>query len=200
MSHNPWLIKHSKLLGAYRSIAAFVGFPVVIIGGIYSYTQIMEALAEPEVGLEFVYMNNVAVKTVNLSSVVVYDQKYWFALINIDKFRMQNRNPLSIPAHLGDYIRVGGKTGPHAMMSIAVDKGEVKAGDRIIGFAGVTCPKCKIRYYWLYIKHGEGGWYAEMEDDELINITNIQIGLPSADDVISAYFKDVAEDRKIPIE
>lgn len=196
---HPWLEKHSSLFSSYQSIAALIGFPVVIIGGIFTYTQIIERLDTPAVGLEFVHKKSVAVYTVNFSNVVVYDPKYWFALFNIDRPFEKRKHPLQIPVSKGDYVRIGDKLGPNAMMSIAVDKNEVKIGDRILGMAAVTCPKCITRRYWIYIQHGQGGWYAEMDDEELQAIT-LPIFHPSSDIAVSAFFKAVDEKRRMPIE
>jgi hypothetical protein len=38
-------------------------------------------------------------------------------------------------------------------------------GDKIIGTGIISCPTCvRVHGYWLYLKVGEGGWYAETAD------------------------------------
>ena len=195
---HPWLVKHATLLGSYRSILAFIAFPIVIIGGIYTYSQLIERLDSPDVGLEFVHKKSIAVNVLNLSNIVVYDPKYWFILFNVDRPIKERPNPLQIPTRKGDYIRIGENLGPNVIISIVVDKREVKEGDRIVGFAGVTCPKCPKHFYWVYIKHGEGGWYAKMYDEEWQAQLNLDFA--SSEKSLSEFFNLVAEERRIPIE
>jgi hypothetical protein len=54
--------------------------------------------------------------------------------------------------------------------------------------------------YWVYIKHGEGGWYAEMNDEEMINIYQFQKIGSSPDETVSSFFAPVSEERRIPIK
>lgn len=103
---HPWLVKQATLLGAYRSLIAIVGFPVIIVGGILAYMQIVERLGQPEVGLHFGRATNTVVWVTNLSNVVVHKPKYHVALFNLDESLEKRLNPLPIPVKLGDYIRV----------------------------------------------------------------------------------------------
>ena len=69
---HPWLNEKSTLLGAYRSIVAFIGFPFLIIGGIFTYTQIMKQIEQPDVGLQFTGKTNTVIYVKNLSNVVAW--------------------------------------------------------------------------------------------------------------------------------
>jgi hypothetical protein len=73
-------------------------------------------------------------------------------------------NYLLIPTQMGDYIRPGEYWGPNEFMGLPAVKSVVKRGDRVFGRVQVYCTRCaKMRGYWLFIKVGEGGWYAEQE-------------------------------------
>ena len=197
---HPWLVKHSILLSAYRSLIAFIGFPIIIFGGLFTYIQIDEQLGQPDVGLHFGRKTNTVVWVTNLSEDVVDKPKYWMALFNIDDPLESRYNPLPIPTLLGDYIRIGDRLGPNAMISIRGVKDRVKTGNRLIGWAGATCPTCPKRFYWLYIKQGEGGWYAQMENDELFKMAGILKLIKSPTSAEKAMFQLVNKSRRIPIE
>jgi len=197
---HPWLVKHATLLNAYRSLSAFIGFSIIIFGGFFTYIQIFELLEQPDVGLHFGRKTNTVVWVTNLSENVLDKPKYWVSLFNIDEPLESRYNPLPIPTQFGDYIRIGDRLGPNAMISIRGVKDRVKTGNRLIGWACATCPTCPKRFYWLYIKQGEGGWYAQMEDDELFKMTEILKLIKSPTSAEKAMFRLVNESRRIPIE
>ncbi len=197
---HPWLKKHSTLLSSYRSILAFVGFPIIILGGIYSYVQIIERIEQPVVGLNFVYKENTAVMVRNLSKAVIEKPKYHVALFNLDENINERSNPLPIPVAMGDYIRPEDGWGPNSMLSIPSVTKRVNSGDRLIGWALVTCPKCPIKYYWVYIQKGKGGWYAELKEDEFIYWNLIQELIRTPERAIKAYENKVSKDRRIYIK
>jgi hypothetical protein len=69
--------------------------------------------------------------------------------------------------------------------------GHIKRGDVIWGVATITCINCeKQRAYYIYWKAGTGGWYAEADDPN-----NLQLPQPVAtrfsDDQINAYVDTV---------
>jgi len=70
----------------------------------------------------------------------------------------------------------------------------------LIGWAAVCCPTCPKRLYWVYIKQGEGGWYAELDIDQFINFTALQKLLHQPDKLIEAYKSFVPTERRIAIQ
>ena len=73
---HPWLVEHATLLGAYRSIFAIIGFPLVILGAVYTYQQLSERFARPDVALSFASPKEATISVWNISSTVVRDPKY----------------------------------------------------------------------------------------------------------------------------
>jgi hypothetical protein len=115
----------------------------------------------PDVGLRFVYPHTMCVLIVNKSTITVRDARYSVILWNLDR---EGNNPLPIPTRLlsGDFIRPNEATGPEQLVALPGVAPLVKAGDRLFGFASVSCPDCaKTRNYWIYVK-GESGWFAEI--------------------------------------
>jgi len=119
--------------------------------GVNTTIKIIERIEQPVVGLNFVYKENTAVMVRNLSKAVIEKPKYHVALFNLDENINERSNPLPIPVAMGDYIRPEDGWGPNSMLSIPSVTKRVNSGDRLIGWALVTCPKCPIKYYWVYI-------------------------------------------------
>jgi hypothetical protein len=112
----------------------------------------------------FVNPNNAEWRIVNHSRSTVSDVSYWFALVNIDKGDFTAGkfpySPLQIPVRKIDFINPGDTAG--AIILDSSIGASVGLGDRLFGTATFDCPGCKERSYWLFIKHGHGGWFAEM--------------------------------------
>ena len=197
---HPWLLKHSILLGTYRSLLAFIGFPIIILGGIYTYVQIVDRMEHPAVGLNFVYKTDTAVVIRNLSKIVVEKPKYYVALFNLDENIDKRSNPLPIPVFMGDYIRPEDSSGPYGMLSMPAVSARVNSRDRLIGWALVTCPNCLTKYYWVYIKQGEGGWFAELKENESIDWNLIQNLIHTPKRAIKFYNQNVSKNRRISIK
>jgi hypothetical protein len=158
---HPWLVRYATLLGAYRSLLAIVCFPLVILGGMYTYIQVLERLEHPDVELALEHPKSVTILIQNASREVVRDPKYQVLLLNIDDPPEQRHEPLPIPVAKGDYIRVGGHWGPNSMIGTPAVQSRVHEGNRLLGYALVDCPTCPNHFYWVYIQHGVEGWFAE---------------------------------------
>lgn len=193
---NPWLIENATLLGAYRSMLAFVGFPIVILGGLYTYQQLSQRLARPELALAFADPKEATVSIWNVSSTVVRDPKYDVVLFNVDD-PTSSFDPLPIPVARGDYIRLGERWGPNQMIGQERVKARVKDGDRLIGWASVMCPECPRRFYWVYIKHGSDGWYAELAEGEFPDVPKSAKLAKEPETFFAAFMSTVAEGRRI---
>jgi len=195
---NPWLVDHATLLGAYRSLVAFIGFPLVILGGVYTYVQVLDRLERPDVGLVFYQPKSTTVTVSNLSQTVVRDPMYHVALFNLDSPPEERSKPLPIPVNGGNYIRVGERWGPNSMISIPSVKRLVHDGNRLLGWAWVTCPDCPKRFYWVYIKHGDGGWFSEMQPDQYPDMAGL-VKLLQSSDAVAIFHKNVPIEMRVAI-
>jgi hypothetical protein len=116
----------------------------------------------PDLTVRLVHPQEVAIVIDNASHAGIADRpKYGVALTDVDNL---GADFLKIPTQMGDYIRPGESWGPNELMGIDAVKSVVKHGDRIVGSVSISCPTCmKTRGYWVFIKAGDGGWYAEQE-------------------------------------
>ena len=194
---HPWLIDNATLLGAYRSLLAFIGFPIVILGGFYTYQKILEQVARPNVMLSFSSPKMTAVSVWNVSDAVVRDPRYAVTLFNLDA-NSKPENPLPIPAAKGDYIRPGDRWGPNTMIGLPRVSSLINTGNRLIGWASVTCPDCPKHFYWIFIKHGESGWYTQMTDEEFPDMIKIGQLVTQPEAFLTAFLNSVSEARRIP--
>ena len=193
---HPWLIANATLLGAYRSLLAFFGFPIIILGGLYTYQKLSEQLARPDVALTLSGPKMAAVSVWNVSDAVVRDPKYAVVLFNLDA-DSNPENPLPIPTAGGDYIRRGERWGPNQMIGQPQVRSQIKAGNRLIGWAYATCPECPKHFYWVFIKHGEFGWYAQLADDQFPDMTKIGRLTKQPEAFLKAFLESVPQDRRI---
>jgi len=99
-----------------------------------------------------------------------------------------------------DYIRVGERWGPNSMMSIPSVQRRVQDGNRLLGWAVVTCPTCPNHFYWVYIQHGVGGWFAEMNLDEFQNMAGLKRLLQAPESAVAAYLNHVPEEKRVAIK
>ena len=190
------LEKNTQLLGSISSLVAIISFPSIFFGGWLAYYQIRDYFERPDVQLVFVHAKEVSVAVRNVSKRIVRDPQYQIAFWNLDAPKEQLMQPLPIPVKLGDFIRPGWHWGPNQLMSIQRVKNQLKKGDRIFGFAFVTCPDCaQTRWYWVYFEHGSGGWYAEATNvgfDVMRNLLNLNESIHAIDEL-------VPEEQRIPI-
>jgi hypothetical protein len=151
----------------------------------------------PDLRVRFVHMKDVAIVIENAPHVGIADRpKYGVQLLDFDNLAADY---LRIPTNMGDYIRPGDYWGPNQFMGIDAVKGVVKPGDRIFGSVEASCPTCvKTRGYWVYIKVGEGGWYAE-QDGEPKAITTLNAARGIADNLDVTLAALVPESKRIPI-
>jgi len=197
---HPWLIENAKLLGSYRSIAGLILFPLALLGGVYTYSQVIEKLEKPSVALEFVHKKLPAVGVRNTSkSTVVQQPKYMVVLFNLDSRENEMLQPLPIPVKIGNYIKPGIRWGPNAMLSIPNVKSKIKEGDILIGYANVRCPECDIRKYAIYIKVGESGWYVDLEEAGL-ETAILKFNTISKEKTLENFEKLIPVESRINIE
>ena len=88
---NSWLDTHLSLLGAWASVIAILGVPLILIGGYSTYIQIKDYLVRPSIALHLSNPENVRFRLVNFSPVILREPKYQFAFWDLDS-RLDNLN------------------------------------------------------------------------------------------------------------
>lgn len=100
-------------------------------------------------------------------------------------------SPLPIPGKIirSEYARPGTTTGRYEVLT-ELAKAHVKHGDRIWGFATLTCENCiKTRRYYVYWVMGEGGWYAEIPDSMPLKLPAISPPGPVSDAELQSFIQ-----------
>jgi hypothetical protein len=119
----------------------------------------------PQVGLRFVYPKSPALILVNQTAAIAKNIKWTLVLWNMD---LPDRdNPLPIPVSSFDWLRPNGESGPLNLFDSPTISPLLKPGNRLYGSASVSCPECsRGRTYFVYIVWGEGGWFAEVQNEQ----------------------------------
>ena len=84
------------------------------------------------------------------------------------------------------------------MISDLRKRGLVNDGDRLVGWGWAHCPTCEKRFYWVYVRQGEGGWYAEFGDVTGINMAAFAHARERANDFVEAFEGFVGQANRIP--
>jgi len=117
-----------------------------------------------DVALRFVYPKSPSLILLNNSDAIAKNIKWSVALWNMD---LPDRNgPLPIPVGTFDSIKPHNEGGPQNLFSTRIVSPLLKQGDRLFGSVALDCPECKRgRTYIVKITWGDGGWYAEIENE-----------------------------------
>jgi hypothetical protein len=152
----------------------------------------------PDVEMRLVYPQIPAVLLVNPSSKVVQQPKYMIVIWNLNK---PGSEVLPIPTKVGDYIRPKEGLGPNQLVSLPQVAPLLTRGDHLFGFGMALCPDCaSTRYYWIYIEHGVGGWYAELPKGQIIDVNELIRKIPTIAPVRDRFLNDlVPKATRVPI-
>jgi len=157
---SPWTIGRpwwQKFLFTFVATAALIAVSRSPIKSQYEKQQ------PPDVIPLFVYPKEPALVLKNNSANTAREIKWGVTLWNLDT--PDRRDPLPIPFALFDFIRPHEFSGAEQLFSRSILP-LVKAGDRLFGFAEVSCPDCATtREVWVYIEFGKGGWYMPLSKD-----------------------------------
>ena len=168
------------LLGRYirfRYRVAVVCLTLIVLI-VISLRQAYKLQELPDVEMLLVYPQSAAVLIRNPSSKIVQQPKYAIVIWNLDK--SDSREPLPIPAATGDYIKPEDSWGPNQLVDLPKVKSLLTRGDHLFGFGMALCPNCtSTHYYWIYIEHGIGGWYAELPKGQSPNINELGRKIPA---------------------
>lgn len=152
------------------------------------------AATVPDVTMRFIRPSAPALVLVNDSPVVAKQIKWVVLLYNLDDLKNYSNpafdsvEPLPIPIAIFDFLRPGTKSGPLSLFGLPTVRPHVKAGDRLIGTAGVSCPDCKQdRAFVVSIKYGESGWFGELpHGDTLVPTKSLKPFMQQFYEVLSA--------------
>jgi hypothetical protein len=126
-------------------------------------------VVRPGVDISFGYPQHPAPLLVNSTSAVAENVKWWVTLWNLDRPPSQPSRPwqpLLIPTQSFDYIRAKEAGGPTEIFDTPLVNNAVSVGNRLFGYAAVTCPDCLTTHFvWVYAVYGESGWYAPLPKD-----------------------------------
>lgn len=198
-SFHPWLIDNATLLGAYRSLVAFIGFPIVMLGGLLAYQDIQARFSHPHVVLMFgAPKSDAVVSAWNVSDVVARDVYWEVGLINIDWQTDPNDIVLPIRTQSATFVKPRSRSGPHAMIGEPRVKQRVRPGDRLVGWASTTCADCPREAYWLYIEQGKEGWSARM-DEAAPNIIGVLRLAGEGQRFLDAVMAAVPQSQRLPM-
>jgi hypothetical protein len=132
--------------------------------------------------------SDVAIMMLNESKgATLRDPKFSPGMWDLDSSDLHT--PLRIVVFTGDYIRPSGSMGPLQFIGEPAALERIKRADRLFGFVVFTCSNClEDRTYWVYVKYGFGGWYAE--DNKDFNLSKLAAIIPeiakrSEDDALS---------------
>jgi hypothetical protein len=158
--------------GGNKIVALWLTFFGLICFALVAVLQIQQAILQsktssqqPDVALSFVYPKSPALVLTNNSDVIARDIKWTVILLNMD---LPDRDePLPIPIATFDWLRPRAISGPLTLFGSGLVAPLLKPGDHLFGSASVVCPGCaRGRTYIVYIVWGEGGWFAEAEDEK----------------------------------
>lgn len=128
-------------------------------------------LEQPDIHALLVYPVMPSVIVMNKSKIKpVKDGLYQLITLNIDRWLGNRYQSVSTVATNVDAIRPDGSYLPSRLEFILDPNQPLEKGNRLYGYLSVSCPDCIAhRLYWVLIKYGEEGWYAELPkfDEEL---------------------------------
>lgn len=155
-----------------------------------------------DVSLRFIQPQSLAVLVRNSgSSGVVREARYAVVLWNLDA----GEEPPILPVPTrgfsrGDWIRPNNSLGPERIAALPNVQSQLKQGNRLLGYAQVSCPDClRDRAYWLYVVHGESGWYSEIEAG-YPDLHTLNQAMPEIRKNTEIFFRNVPVESRIPIE
>lgn len=183
---NSSLDKHSSVLGAWASLLAIFGIPLILLGGFSTWIHIKEFINRPEIELYLENPKKVNFRLINFSSVLLREPQYSFSLWDLDareKGAGDDPGNLVIPVKTLNYIRPNSGIGPFTIEGLSKAPSKVPGGHIVFGWASVQCPDCVSRKdYWILIKVGETAWYSKIEpEDKPLILKNLSSVLDSGE-------------------
>jgi len=121
-------------------------------------------LEQPDIHAVLLYPAKPSVIVMNKSSIKpVKNGLYQLIMLNINRWLGDRYQLVQTKATQVDSIRPDGSYLPSSLELILDPNEPLKNGDRLYGYLSISCPECIAhRMYWVLIKYGEDGWYAEL--------------------------------------
>jgi hypothetical protein len=160
------------------------------------------SVPQPDVTACLIYPSSPALVLLNTSDQVAEQIKYSFALFDLDS--ADRKQPLQIPVATFDFIKGKSVGGPQDILSTLRSPTSVKAGDKVIGSLGISCPKCAVGHtYWISLVVGQGGWFSELRGETSGNwvVPLIQLGKTPeiAVDNLAGWIANVPDAERVPV-
>ncbi len=154
---------------------------------------------KPDISLVLAYPQSVSLLIRNDSTVVARDSKYSVLFWNLELLP-ESMQPLPIPVGSHDWVRPGRRGGPYGILSRPTSRGLINPGDRIFGYISLSCPECSTdKVYWVFFKHGQGGWYAEKRQKFSGGITALVKMLPMVRSDPNAALRFIPQNDRVQI-
>lgn len=201
---NLWLEKNSSVLSAWASLVAIVGVPLLLLGGLATWIQVKDYIDRPDIALHLATPKKVRFRLINLSSVLLREPQYMFALWDLDARQEgigDDPGNLNIPTKSMKYIRPKSVIGPWSIESLSGVSAKVPDGHVVFGWVSLQCPDCVSRkHYWLLIKTGERAWYSIIGLDEQPSIMkNLSSVLNAGPKFLEAISSIVPVEKRIRV-
>jgi len=201
---NSSLNKHSSVLGAWASLLAILGIPLILLGGFGAWLQVKEFINRPEIELYLENPKNVSFRLINISSVLLREPQYSFSLWDLDARKEgvgDDPGNLIIPVKTLSYIRPKSGLGPFTIEGLSKASSKVPDGHVVFGWASVQCPDCVSRKdYWVLIKEGEAAWYSKIGAEEKPSILkNLSSVLKAGANYPKLISEIVPKKNRIPV-
>jgi hypothetical protein len=156
--------------------------------------------AKPDLLIRLVWKKEISVLMV-AKNALVRSPQYSMAI-----WDLENPGPQMLPAQYTNtfndsWIKPGHGLGPMPYIRLPSIAAVVKPGDRLFGFIVGTCPECeRTRAYWIYVKNGEGGWFAELPKGQYPDVTKIFKDIEIIKKNPEWYLSPVPKATRVPIE
>jgi hypothetical protein len=146
--------------------------------------------AQPDVHAVLFYPKSLSIMLRNASKLKVARKIRWQVTFhNLDRPYEGRFDIASSAATTIDYLSPGESHMPAEVRLItSLNPAPVKVGERLFGYVTINCDECvSRRVYWVYLKMGEQGSYAEGTENEFPFFS--QLTTANIDEVLRRFFK-----------
>ena len=148
-------------------------------------------LEQPDLHAVLVYPAKPAVLVTNKSKTKpAKDGVYALIALNIDRWSGDRYQMVQQASHKVDTVRPEGSYLPTSLELRLDPDQSLEKGNRVYGYLSVSCPDCVAnRLYWVLIKHGEQGWFAEVpnNDPEYSLITLMKLAPSNVEEHVNRF-------------